>query len=115
LRTLLETTCDITALPGWYPLAEAVLLFDGDTAYRRLCVDSFRRWAQKWLEQSERLGHIGLDQETFSGYLWKAEALEDPDLAARLSSALPEDARAKLADRRTRLALEAQVRLPVGS
>jgi hypothetical protein len=99
LRTVLDENPDATKIPGWYRLAEAVLLFDGDDRYRKLCIDSFRRWADKWLQQSEHLGGIGLDQDTFSRYLWKAEALEDPTLAARLEEGLPPWARAQLATR----------------
>jgi hypothetical protein len=81
---LLAASTDVTDIPGWYRLAETVMLFDGDDNYRRLCVESFRRWTDKWLEWSERIGDIGLDQATLSGYLWKAEALEDPELASQL-------------------------------
>ncbi|HEX8770002.1 MAG TPA: hypothetical protein VF711_04465 [Acidimicrobiales bacterium] len=113
LRAQLAASSDATTIPGWYRLAEDVLLFDGDDSYRKLCVESFRRWAKKWLEQSERLGDIGLDQASLERYLWKAEALEDPELAARLEFALPEDTRNELADRSAAQALGNPVPLTV--
>jgi hypothetical protein len=84
-------------LPGWRSLAESVLLFDGDDQYRQTCVESFHRWAEKWVEQSQRVGDIGIDQAGVTRYQWQAEALEDPELAARLLSVLPPAVRTELA------------------
>jgi hypothetical protein len=115
LRALLAGSTDVTNISGWYRLAEGVMLFDGDDKFRRLCVESFRRWTDTWLERSERFGDIGLDQATFSSYLWKAEALEDPELARQLESGLPEEVRERFADRRAMRSFETHVRLPVRS
>jgi hypothetical protein len=90
LRVFLDAGCDITTLPGWRSLAKSVLLFDGDDQLRKVCVDSFRRWVSRWLEQSERVGDIGVEQAALTRYLWQAEALEDPEMATRLRNALPE-------------------------
>jgi hypothetical protein len=95
LRTFLDAGCDITTVPGWRSLAQSVHLFDGDDQYRKTCVDAFRRWAAKWVEQSHQVGDIGIDQAGVTRYLWQAEALEDPALANRLFAALPERTRAE--------------------
>ncbi len=140
LQTFLGAGGDITTIPGWECLAEAVVLCTANEATRHRFAQTCRRYAETWLAGDttwldERLAAADIagwfawfagrsdsppnqqehphpeppTQDVVTRFLWEAECLEDPELAARLEAALPEDCRARLRNDLEVFELEASV------
>lgn len=99
LRAFLDAGGDLTGVDGWEGVAEMVLCFECDDDYRRRCIDAFRRWTGRWIEYS-KVGPVGVDQAMVTEYAWKADALEDGELARRVEAAIPAQFRVGLGKRR---------------